>query len=66
MRKSRRIKAKKDAEVANGDEEAAAAGGDGDNDAPVENGEDGKLALCPVFVSLLDPKQGQQYGFTVD
>ena len=52
MRKSRRIKAKKDAEVANGDEEAAAAGGDGDNDAPVENGEDGKLALCPVFFTV--------------
>ena len=43
--------------MASDDEDVA---GEGDNDEPVENGEDGKLALGQF------DQQGQQYGFTVD
>merc|ERR1711892_209766 len=54
VRKSRRIKAKKDTEVASDDEDVA---GEGDNDEPVENGEDAPVETAEEVVGTVEDDQ---------
>merc|ERR1712123_387479 len=54
VRKSRRIKAKKDTEVASDDEDVV---GEGDNDEPVENGEDAPVETAEEVVGTVEDDQ---------